>query len=279
MCRPVPEGGLGFDYRLNMSVPDMWIKLLKEKSDDEWDMGQITFTLVNRRWNENHISYCESHDQSIVGDKTISMWLFDREIYTNMSLLSERTIIIDRGMALHKMIRLISLSLGGEGYLNFIGNEFGHPEWLDFPRNENNHSYNYCRRQWNLSEDKLLRYKQLQNFDNAMINLAKSFNFQKHNHEYITNIESDKIIVFEKGLLLFVFNFHPSKSYEQYTIGTQFSKDHTVVLSSDDEEFGGFNRVCNNFIYKVQEGDYNCRKYNFKLYVPSRCAIVLKSDF
>jgi 1,4-alpha-glucan branching enzyme len=159
LCRPISEGGFGFDYRLNMSVPDKWIQVLKEQKDEQWNMGNFCFTLTNRRHNEKHVTYCESHDQSIVGDKTIAMWLFDKEIYENMSISKTPTIVIDRGMALHKMIRLLTFSLGGEAYLNFIGNEFGHPEWVDFPRQGNNFSYHYCRRRWDLCDDVTLRYR------------------------------------------------------------------------------------------------------------------------
>lgn len=108
LCRPVEEGGVGFDYRLSMAVPDMWIKLLKEKQDEDWDFGNICFTLTNRRYREKSICYAESHDQALVGDKTIAFWLMDKEMYTNMSDLTERTPIIDRGLAFHKMIRCVA---------------------------------------------------------------------------------------------------------------------------------------------------------------------------
>lgn len=158
LCRKQDEGGIGFDYRLAMALPDKWIKLLKEVQDEDWSMEDIAFTLTNRRWKEPVVAYAESHDQAIVGDKTLSMWLFDREIYDNMSVLSPETPTIFRGMALHKMIRLLTLGLGGEAYLNFMGNEYAHPEWIDFPREANGWSYHHCRRQWNLSDDNLLRY-------------------------------------------------------------------------------------------------------------------------
>jgi 1,4-alpha-glucan branching enzyme len=146
LCRKVEEGGIGFDYRLSMYIPDMWIKHLKEYKDEDWNMGHIAFNLINRRYKEKCVAYSESHDQAIVGDKTISMWLFNQEIYTGMSNYSPQSIVVDRGIALHKMIRLITIGLGGEAYLNFMGNEFGHPEWIDFPREGNHFSYHYCRR-------------------------------------------------------------------------------------------------------------------------------------
>ena len=154
LCRKVEDGGIGFDYRLSMYIPDMWIKYMKEYKDEEWNMGHIAFNLTNRRYKEKCVAYCESHDQAIVGDKTISMWLFDREIYNGMSIYSPQSIVVDRGIALHKIIRLLTIGLGGEAYLNFMGNEFGHPEWIDFPREGNSNSYHYCRRQWNLADNK-----------------------------------------------------------------------------------------------------------------------------
>jgi 1,4-alpha-glucan branching enzyme len=136
LCRTVEEGGIGFDFRLNMYIPDMWIKLIKETKDEDWNMGHISHAMTNRRRFEKCVGYCESHDQAIVGDKTIAMWLFDADIYTGMSHIEGQasSLRVDRGMALHKMIRLITLSLAGDAYLNFMGNEFGHPEWIDFPR-------------------------------------------------------------------------------------------------------------------------------------------------
>ena len=175
LCRPVQEGGAGFDYRLAMAIPDKWIKILKEIKDEDWDLGNIVHTLENRRWKEANIAYVESHDQALVGDKTIAFWLMDAEMYTNMSVLTPLTPVVDRGMALHKMIRLLTHGLGGEGWLNFMGNEFGHPEWLDFPRAGNNDSYHYARRQYNLVEDDLLRYKFLNRFDAKMNNLENEY--------------------------------------------------------------------------------------------------------
>lgn len=174
--RPVFEGGVGFDYRLAMAIPDKWIKLLKEEKDEDWDLGNVVFTLTNRRYQEKTIAYAESHDQALVGDKTLAFWLMDKEMYWHMSTL-EHPIhpVVDRGLALHKMLRLITYALGGEGYLNFMGNEFGHPEWIDFPREGNSWSYKHCRRQWNLVDDELLHYKHLNSFDGAMHKLEEAF--------------------------------------------------------------------------------------------------------
>ena len=157
-----------------------------------------------------------------------------------MNVNSEMTMKISRGMAIHKMVRLISMSLGGEAYLNFMGNEFGHPEWIDFPREGNANSYDYCRRQWNLMYDEKLRYPLLYNWDKQMNATEINFGSMISEHQYVSkSSEEDKIIVYEKGDLLFIFNFHHSKSFENYSVGTPWSSDHFVVYESDEERFGG----------------------------------------
>ncbi|GAA5999910.1 1,4-alpha-glucan branching enzyme [Rhodotorula paludigena] len=277
LCRTVADGGLGFDYRLAMAVPDMWIKLLKDGPGDEgWDMGNICFTLVNRRYREKTIAYCESHDQALVGDKTLAFWLMDKEMYTNMSDLTERTPVIDRGLALHKMIRLITHALGGEGYLNFEGNEFGHPEWLDFPRVGNGESYQYARRQFNLIDDDLLRYKYLYRFDCAMNRAEDEFGWLSSPQAYISlKHEGDKVVVFERGDLLWIFNFHPSSSFSDYRVGTDWAGEYRVVLSSDDAEFGGHARVDKSVRHFTTPMEWNGRKNWLQVYIPSRTVIVL----
>ncbi|KAL1131894.1 hypothetical protein AAG570_011505 [Ranatra chinensis] len=266
LCRPVDEGGIGFDYRLGMAIPDKWIELLKTKRDDEWDMGNIVHTLTNRRWMEKTIAYAESHDQALVGDKTIAFWLMDKEMYSGMSLLFEAGPIIDRGIALHKMIRLLTHSLGGEGYLNFIGNEFGHPEWLDFPRVGNNESYHYARRQWNLVDDTNLRYHQLGDFDSAM-NLAESkYNWLQAQPAYISwKHESDKVIVFERAGLLFAFNFHPTKSFPDYRVGINEAGTYRIVLDTDQKQYGGYSRLSGDIDYTTQSEPYAGRKCSFQV--------------
>ncbi|KAG9236137.1 alpha-glucan branching enzyme [Amylocarpus encephaloides] len=244
LCLSLSLGGVGFDYRLAMAIPDMWIKILKEKKDDEWDMSNIVFTLTNRRHGEKTIAYCESHDQALVGDKSIMMHLCDAEMYTNMSTLTEFTPVIERGMALHKMIRLLTHALGGEGYLNFQGNEFGHPEWLDFPRAGNDNSFWYARRQFNLTEDRLLRYQFLNEFDSGM-NLTEGKYGWLHTPQAYVSLknESDKVIVFERAGLVFAFNFNPTQSFADYRIGVEQAGTYRLVLNSDSKSYGGFERI------------------------------------
>ncbi|XP_050439572.1 1,4-alpha-glucan-branching enzyme [Adelges cooleyi] len=278
-CRPVREGGLGFDYRLGMAIPDMWIKLLKEFKDDDWNMGDIVHTLANRRWMEKTVAYAESHDQALVGDKSVAFWLMDKEMYTHMSITSDPSLIIDRGIALHKMIRLITHSLGGEAYLNFIGNEFGHPEWLDFPREGNQSSYHYARRQWNLVDNELLKYKFLNNFDRSMNKLESKYGWLSANPGYVSlKHEDDKVIAFERNNLLFVFNFHPTKSFTDYKIGVDLQGSLRIVLNSDDSEFGGHCRIDNNIKYSTHSGQWSERQNHIYLYLPSRTAVVFASD-
>ena len=281
LCLTVEQGGFGFDYRLNMSVSDKWIQLLKEYKDENWNMGNLIFTLTNRRYNEKHVGYCESHDQSIVGDKTIAMWLFDKEMYWNMSCNSPETIVISRGMSLHKLIRMITFALGGEAYLCFMGNEFGHPEWVDFPRPGNGFGYAHCRRRWDLCDNKNLRYKYLYNWDVAMNKLDDVFNFISSPFQYVSlKHEDDKIVVFEKGDLLFVFNFHPNKSFENYKIGTKWGTRHKIVLDSDEFRFFGKGRLeygHDHFFPIINEG-WNNRPNQFNLYIPSRTCMVLIAE-
>jgi len=279
LCRPVNEGGIGFDYRLSMAVPDMWIRILKEVKDDDWDIGNICWTLTNRRYMEKTIAYAESHDQALVGDKTLAFWLMDKEMYTNMSELSELTPVIDRGIALHKMIRLLTHSIAGEGYLNFMGNEFGHPEWLDFPRAGNGNSYLYARRQFNLIDDKLLRYKYLNEFDRAMQHLEDKYKWLDSPQAYISlKHEADKLIVFERGNLLWIFNFHPSKSFSDYRVGTNWGSAHYVVLNTDRKEFGGQERINESIKHFPQKLEWNGRPYFIQVYIPCRTAIVLAHE-
>ncbi|KAK3753869.1 hypothetical protein RRG08_006256 [Elysia crispata] len=277
LCRPLEEGGSGFDYRLAMAIPDVWIKTLKHSSDEEWDLGMIVHTLTNRRYREKCIAYAESHDQALVGDKTIAFWLMDKEMYTHMSKMSGESLIIDRGIALHKMIRLITIGLGGEAYLTFIGNEFGHPEWLDFPRIGNNESYHYARRQFNLADDKLLKYQYLNNFDRAMIHLESRYRWLSHPQNYVSlKHQDDKMVVFERAdKLLFIFNFHTNKSYTDYKVGVQMAGTYEIALDSDAEEFGGHKRLDHGVKYRTFPEPWCDRANHLFVYVPCRTAIVL----
>lgn len=279
LCIPVSKGGVGFDYRLSMAVPDMWIKLLKHKSDGEWEMGNIVHTLVNRRHLEKSVAYAESHDQALVGDKTLAFWLMDKEMYTNMSDLSEMTPVIARGLALHKMIRLLVHSLGGEGYLNFEGNEFGHPEWLDFPREGNNNSFHYARRQWNVVDEPLLRYRYLNAFDAAMNHLEARYGWLAAPQAYVSlKHEGDKVIVFERAGLLFVFNFHPTESFTDYRVGVEEPGEYSVALTSDEKKFGGFENVDLGSKYFTTPMEWNGRKNWMQVYIPSRTCLVLAKN-
>lgn len=276
LCRPVEEGGVGFDYRLGMAIPDIWIKLLKEQNDEEWSMANIWWTLTNRREGEGTVAYAESHDQALVGDKTLAFWLMDAEMYSNMSITTARTPIIDRGLALHKIIRLVTLGLGGEAYLNFMGNEFGHPEWLDFPRDGNLHSYHYARRQWSLVDNPLLRYRFLGAFDRAMMELEERHGFLASGRGYVSRKhDGDKVLVFERGGLVWVFNFHPTQSFVDYRVGVERAGLYRVVLCSDSPEFDGHGRVDPTVPHLSQDYGFDGRRYSVQVYIPSRVGMVL----
>ncbi|KAL3057651.1 hypothetical protein OYC64_007998 [Pagothenia borchgrevinki] len=279
LCRGVEEGGLGFDYRLAMAIPDKWIQILKECKDEDWDIGDIVHTLTNRRYGEKCIAYAESHDQALVGDKTLAFWLMDKEMYTNMSSLTPMTPIIDRGIQLHKMIRLLTHGLGGEGYLNFIGNEFGHPEWLDFPREGNDQSYHYARRQFNLLDMGNLRYHQLFVFDRDMNLTEDKYGWLAAPPAFVSaKHEEDKVIVFERGRVLFIFNFNPSKSFQDYRVAVETPGTYKIKLDSDDHLYGGHGRLDHNTEFFTEAHGFNGRQNSIKVYIPCRTAIVLANE-
>ncbi len=273
MCLPIKDGGIGFDFRLSMGVPDLWIKLIKEYSDENWDMNKLWYELISRRPKEKNIGYAESHDQALVGDKTIMFRLCDAAMYTSMQKFGG-SLVVDRGIALHKMIRLITASVAGEGYLNFMGNEFGHPEWLDFPREGNGWSYHYCRRQWSLVDNEGLRYRELNDFDIAMIKLLKKEKVLEKETEFRWLHNDDKIIMFSKGDLIFVFNFNPKSSFDGYFVPVGSKGIYKSVLSTDDGVFGGYSRVDTKMEYKAYETPDGW--FGFNCYIPNRCAFVLK---
>uniref|UniRef100_A0A8C9ZWZ1 1,4-alpha-glucan branching enzyme n=1 Tax=Sander lucioperca TaxID=283035 RepID=A0A8C9ZWZ1_SANLU len=247
LCRGVEEGGLGFDYRLAMAIPDKWIQILKELKDEDWDMGNIVHTLTNRRYGEKCIAYAESHDQALVGDKSLAFWLMDKEMYTNMSSLIAMTPVIDRGIQLHKMIRLLTHGLGGEGYLNFIGNEFGHPEWLDFPREGNNQSYHYARRQFNLLDTDHLRYSQLYAFDRDMNRTEDKYGWLaappvRTSHSHCT----------------------VGFSHTEYVITSSVPHKYKIKLDSDEALYGGHGRLDHNTEFFTEAQPFNGRPNSIK---------------
>ncbi|MDD4644413.1 MAG: alpha amylase C-terminal domain-containing protein [Bacteroidales bacterium] len=275
IATPIEDGGLGFDYRLSMGVPDFWIKMLKEKSDESWSVSQIYYELTNRRVDEKTVSYAESHDQALVGDKTIMFRLADKEMYTHMSKQSS-SLIIDRAIALDKLIRLLTISTHGGGYLNFMGNEFGHPEWIDFPREGNNWSYKYARRQWHLADNQQLRYGGLQEFDKAMIRL---FGQEKiavmETPRLVLSNDADQVLAFIREPFLFVFNLNPAKSFTHYGIASD-PAEYRIVLDSDNPLFGGFGRIDEKMDYPAEPLGKVGSSFQLLLYLPARVGIVLK---
>ncbi len=269
------KGGIGFDYRMAMGIPDYWIKIIKEQPDEHWNVSELFWELTSKRKEEKTVSYAESHDQALVGDKTIIFRLMDKEMYFYMSK-QFTSLVVDRGMALHKMIRLITASTAGGGYLNFMGNEFGHPEWIDFPREGNNWSYKYARRQWNLLDDGLLRYHYLADFDRAMIKMISEERlFEDPFCHLLADNRSDQVLAFERKGILFVFNFNPGTSFTDYGIRAKPGK-YRILLNTDSTFFGGSGHVDESISYyagtsgKLSENSY------IYLYLPSRTGLALK---
>jgi 1,4-alpha-glucan branching enzyme len=280
LARPIAEGGLGFDYRLAMGIPDYWIKLLKDQPDEQWQMDRLFHTLTNRRVGEKHIAYAESHDQALVGDKTIAFRLMDAEMYWRMSKATPSDTVIERGMALHKLIRLITFAFGGEGYLSFMGNEFGHPEWIDFPREGNGFSYQFARRQWSLVDDPMLRYHDLAAFDRRLQALDEQHHLLADPLIELLHVHEDRKLIFgRRGPLVFAFNFHPTESYPDYRVGVPDPADYVVVLNSDDVWFGGHGIVSPGQRYPMQKTASHDRTQSVQIYLPARSAQVLAPKY
>ena len=273
MCLPIEDGGIGFDYRLSMGLPDMWIRTVKERRDEDWDIGKMWGDMCLRRPGENTVAYVESHDQALVGDKTMIFRLADAAMYTDMNKDCHNP-TIDRAIALHKMIRLFTLGGGGEAYLNFMGNEFGHPEWIDFPREGNGWSFHYCRRQWSLKNNPELKYVWLNDFDHDMLAVTKQskiFNQRMANLQLMKAPE--QMLCFARTDLFFVFNFHSTNSLQNVLIPVYpDTKELTVMMSSDDYKYGGFGNVAHQ-TYEFKE--FDGVRY-VELYIPARTAIILK---
>lgn len=272
------DGGFGFDYRFAMGIPDYWIKLIKEVPDEHWPMGQLWHELINRRHDEKTVSYAESHDQALVGDQSIIFRLIGEDMYWHMQVNDDH-LRVERGMALHKMIRLITLASADSGYLNFMGNEFGHPEWIDFPRAGNNWSYRYARRQWHLVDDPNLKYRYLARFDRDMIRLAKSCRtFKDRAPRLLHENETDKIIAFQRAGLVFVFNFHPMASRFAYRIDAAPGK-YRVLLDSDSKDYGGHGRLAaEQEHFTLLEEALSGQRNLLSLYLPTRTALVLQAE-
>lgn len=273
LAAPFTSGGVGFDYRMSMGVADLWIKWIKERRDEDWNVGELFYELTRKREDEKTISYAECHDQAMVGDKTIIFRLLDSEMYTSMGKETS-SLTVDRGIALHKMIRLVTIATSGDGYLNFMGNEFGHPEWMDFPREGNGWSYHYARRQWSLAFNQDLKYSYLFNFDKAMITMVKDASiFSERCHSLYQHNER-QLLVFKRNDYIFAFNFSPLFSYPDLSFYAP-SGSYKIILDSDDLSYGGFGRNDKNALHKTHYLDGAQR---LSLYLPSRCALVLKKE-
>ena len=271
MCLPIADGGIGFDYRLGMGLPDMWVKAVKIQ-DEFWDINQMWGSMCLRRPGEKTVAYVESHDQALVGDQTMIFRLAGANMYTDMNKDCHNP-VIDRAIALHKMIRLFTLSGGGEAYLNFMGNEFGHPEWIDFPREGNGWSFHYCRRQWSLKDNGMLKYQWLGDFDEDMVRLTKENRiFDQRMADLLLMKAPEQALAYYRHGLVFVFNFHFGNSLNNVLVPVRQPGEYTVVLSTDDEKYGGFGNVAKK-TYATKR--FDGRDY-IELYIPARTGFVLK---
>ncbi len=271
IASPIADGGFGFDYRLAMGIPDFWIKTIKEQKDENWHIGNIFYRLTDKRKDEKTINYSESHDQALVGDKTIIFRLADADMYYFMQI-NNMNMITERAVALHKMIQLITSATAQSGYLNFMGNEFGHPEWIDFPREGNNWSYHYARRQWSLAQNKDLAYFYLNSFNTELIHLLKCKNILNSEINLLSDKAYDQVLIFSRGDYIFVFNFNPFMSFKDYGFKTE-EGNYKIILNSDDETFLGQGRINTEILYQTSDTE---GQNILKLYIPVRTCFVLE---
>ncbi len=279
LATPVEDGGYGFDYRMAMGVPDYWIKIIKELPDEAWNVEQMYHELTRKRQEEKTVNYAESHDQALVGDKTIIFRLIDKEMYYHMAKF-DPDLTVERGIALHKMIRLLTIATAGGGYLNFMGNEFGHPEWIDFPREGNGWSHKYARRQWHLVDDENLKYMFLNLFDRHMIHFVKENGILKQDWTRLFHAHAgDQVLAFERKDFLFVFNFNPTRSFTDYGINVPAGK-YYIVLDSDDKMYGGHDRVDTGITYFAEKQGKisDLSPFWLKIYIPNRTVLIFKKQ-
>lgn len=264
---PAAQQGVGFDYRMSMGIADYWVKIVKKTSDEQWHVGDIYYRLTDKRAEEHVIGYVESHDQAMVGDQTLIFRLIGDKMYNFMSV-DTPNLQVDRGIALYKLVYFSTLSLSNGGYLNFMGNEFGHPEWIDFPREDNNWSLHYARRQWNLADDAKLKFHYLNSFTQKMMEFINSQKILSFPPNPIVRDEGNQVLVYERGDFLFCLNFNPQKSFENYTINYKSGK-YKIIFNGDDEQFGGFGRI-------DATTDFFCRDGKLMVYLPARSLFVLQ---
>jgi 1,4-alpha-glucan branching enzyme len=280
LAAPIEEMGCGFDYRMAMGVTDYWFKLCKDVRDEDWNMHGLWHALTDRRPDEQTVSYVECHDQALVGGKSLIFEMADAAMYTDMHT-QRRSVVIDRALALHKMTRLATFATCGHAYLTFMGNEFGHPEWIDFPREGNNWSYAYCRRQWNLRDDPQLHYHGLAAFDRAMLSLYEQHDFIASSLPHALHLhDGDNVMAFARGEYIFVFNFHPATSFTGYGIAADPHRSYRLVLDTDEQRFSGHARLAadQQYIPVAAEGEGGFDAYYIQLYLPARCALVLRAE-
>ncbi|KAK9673873.1 hypothetical protein RND81_12G195300 [Saponaria officinalis] len=272
LCEPSSQGGLGFDYYVNLAAPEMWLSFLENVPDNEWSMSKIVTTLMgNKIYTNKMLLYAENHSQSISGGRSFAEILFGTEVGSN-----EASKLL-RGTSLHKVIRLITFTIGGSAYLNFMGNEFGHPKRVEFPTSNNNFSFELASRRWDLLSDQGLHQK-LFHFDQDMMKLDQKEKVLSRGLPNVHHVNDDTMVIsYTRGPLLFIFNFHPTDSYERYSVGVDEAGEYQMILNSDEEKYSGQGAInadqyFQRSIRKRIDGFQNC----LQLPLPSRSAQVYK---
>lgn len=274
LCEATSQGGLGFDYYVNLSASEMWLSFLEKVPDNEWSMSKIVTTLMgNRQYTNKMLLYAENHSQSISGGRSFAEILFggkeDRPAESTDSLL--------RGCSLHKLIRLITFSIGGCAYLNFMGNEFGHPKGVEFPTASNNNSFELANRRWELLNNDGIHHA-LFLFDKDMMKLEQNERVLSRGLPNVHHVKDDTMVIsYTRGPVLFIFNFHPTNSYEKYIVGVEEAGEYQVIMNTDEKNYGGQGMIngdqyVQKTIRKRCDGLQNC----LQVPLPSRTAQVYK---
>lgn len=150
-------------------------------------------------------------------------------------------IIVDR-LNLLKTIKVITMVLGGEGYLNFIGNEFNHPEWVEFPSKENEWSFERCRRYWDLiSKDHGSYYIFLLNFEKKILKIVSELSFGGRHWldllERVPNEENSNLLIVKIGSSLKVV-INTSQDLSSYKRSKIDDRKYELILYSGGNEYG-----------------------------------------
>ncbi|KAG8075748.1 hypothetical protein GUJ93_ZPchr0006g43795 [Zizania palustris] len=271
LCEPTTQGGLGFDYWVNLSIPEMWLWHLENVPGQEWSMNKIMKVLISK--NCNMLSYVENHNQSISGRKSFAEIILHKEKCSNNSVSDDG---IFRACSLLKIIKLLTFSTSGGAYLNFIGNEFAHPKRIEFPMSGNDYSFGLANRQWELLEKGV--HKHIFNFDKDLMSLDGKERLILRGSPNIHHCDDTSMFIsFTRGPFLFVFNFNPDATSGLYSVGVDEAGEYQLILNTDETKYGGRGELkSNQYMKRTSDNRVGGCRNSLELALPSRSAHVYK---